>query len=135
MEKKDIVSYNYDELQDEIKSIGEKPFRAKQIYAWLHEKLAEEVIGRNHPQKLVVKQGAADHDVEDVIVHGKGFHLMDGLQTDDKQVAFGQMGLFPVADGGPFAPEHKSHFKISVPVDRGCSVFLPLERVEQHADF
>ena len=29
MEKKDIVSYNYDELQDEIKSIGEKPFRAK----------------------------------------------------------------------------------------------------------
>ena len=34
MEKKDIVSYNYDELQDEIKSIGEKPFRAKQIYAW-----------------------------------------------------------------------------------------------------
>ena len=28
MEKKDIVSYNYDELQDEIKSIGEKPFRA-----------------------------------------------------------------------------------------------------------
>ena len=42
MEKKDIVSYNYDELQDEIKSIGEKTFRAKQIYAWLHEKLAEE---------------------------------------------------------------------------------------------
>ena len=42
MEKRDIVSYNYDELQDEIKSIGEKPFRAKQIYAWLHEKLAEE---------------------------------------------------------------------------------------------
>ena len=42
MEKIDIVSYNYDELQDEIKSIGEKPFRAKQIYAWLHEKLAEE---------------------------------------------------------------------------------------------
>ena len=43
MEKKDIVSYNYDELQDEIKSIGEKSFRAKQIYAWLHEKLAEEL--------------------------------------------------------------------------------------------
>ena len=43
MEKKDIVSYNYDELQDEIKSIGEKPFRAKQIYAWLHENLEEEI--------------------------------------------------------------------------------------------
>ena len=31
MEKKDIVSYNYDELQDEIKSIGEKPFRATNL--------------------------------------------------------------------------------------------------------
>lgn len=29
MEKKDIVSYNYDELQDEIKSIGEKTVPCK----------------------------------------------------------------------------------------------------------
>lgn len=41
MEKKDIVSYNYDELQDEIKKLGENQFRAKQIYAGFI-KLAEE---------------------------------------------------------------------------------------------
>ena len=40
--KKDIRAYNYDELKDEITSLGEKPFRAKQIYEWLHVKLADE---------------------------------------------------------------------------------------------
>lgn len=40
--KKDIRAYNYDELKDEIAALGEKPFRAKQIYEWLHVKLADE---------------------------------------------------------------------------------------------
>lgn len=40
--KKDIASFGYDELLSEMESIGEKPFRGKQIYAWLHEKLAED---------------------------------------------------------------------------------------------
>lgn len=38
MDRKDIVSFNYEELLQEIESLGEKPYRAKQIYAWLHEK-------------------------------------------------------------------------------------------------
>ena len=41
MEKKDIASYTLDELTEEMKSIGEKPFRAKQIYEWIHVKTAE----------------------------------------------------------------------------------------------
>lgn len=41
IQKKDICSYTYTELQEEIKSIGEKPFRAKQIYEWLHIRLAD----------------------------------------------------------------------------------------------
>jgi len=40
MSKKDICSYNYEELRAEIESIGEKTFRSKQIYEWLHVKLA-----------------------------------------------------------------------------------------------
>lgn len=35
-DKKDIKSYNLIELKDELVSIGEKPFRAAQIYKWLH---------------------------------------------------------------------------------------------------
>lgn len=35
---KDIRSYTLEELQTELKSIGEKAFRSKQIYEWLHIK-------------------------------------------------------------------------------------------------
>ena len=39
--KKDIRAYEYEELKAEMESWGEKPFRAKQIYDWLHVKLAD----------------------------------------------------------------------------------------------
>ena len=41
MNKKDIVSLSFDELKIEMASIGEKAFRAKQIYEWLHVKLVD----------------------------------------------------------------------------------------------
>jgi len=41
MNKKDIVSLSFDELKIEMESIGEKAFRAKQIYEWLHVKLVD----------------------------------------------------------------------------------------------
>ena len=41
MNKKDIVSLSFDELKIEMEGIGEKAFRAKQIYEWLHVKLVD----------------------------------------------------------------------------------------------
>lgn len=38
MEKIDILSLGLQELQDEIVKFGEKKFRAKQIFQWLHVK-------------------------------------------------------------------------------------------------
>ena len=40
MEKADIKSYNLKELTEYMVSLGEKSFRAKQIYQWIHEKQA-----------------------------------------------------------------------------------------------
>lgn len=37
-QKKDILSLSREELAQEIAQLGEKPFRAKQIYEWLHVK-------------------------------------------------------------------------------------------------
>lgn len=51
MEKIDIKSLDYAELQNFFESLGEKSFRAKQVYQWIHEKLAngfDEKIGRAH---------------------------------------------------------------------------------------
>ena len=38
MEKTDIKSLNYQETENFILGLGEKKFRAKQIYQWMHEK-------------------------------------------------------------------------------------------------
>ena len=38
--KKDIKSLNLEELKTELESMGEKAFRAKQMYEWMHVKLA-----------------------------------------------------------------------------------------------
>ena len=39
--KKDIRSYGYTELQKELEHLGEKAFRARQVYEWLHVKLSD----------------------------------------------------------------------------------------------
>ena len=57
MEKQDIMLYSLDELKEYLNSIGEKPFRAKQIYEWLHQKLVESFddmtnISKNLKEKL-----------------------------------------------------------------------------------
>lgn len=41
MEKTDIKSLDYGELQEFLKAMGEKAFRAKQLYQWMHEKQTE----------------------------------------------------------------------------------------------
>lgn len=38
----DMKSLTLEELQGEMERIGDKKFRAKQIYSWLHEKLADD---------------------------------------------------------------------------------------------
>ncbi len=40
MDKLDIKSMTFEELQEQIVSMGEKPFRAVQCYEWMHVKLA-----------------------------------------------------------------------------------------------
>ena len=39
--KKEILGLNMEELKAEVANMGEKPFRAKQIYSWLHSKRVE----------------------------------------------------------------------------------------------
>ena len=41
MEKKDIASFGLEELIQEMEALGERAYRGKQIYTWLHEKGAD----------------------------------------------------------------------------------------------
>ncbi|MDO4323438.1 MAG: 23S rRNA (adenine(2503)-C(2))-methyltransferase RlmN [Lachnospiraceae bacterium] len=40
MDRKDIKSFTFAEVKKAVEDMGEKPFRAKQLYQWMHEKLA-----------------------------------------------------------------------------------------------
>ena len=40
-EKTDIKSMNLEELTEFVTGMGEKRFRAKQLYAWMHRKLSD----------------------------------------------------------------------------------------------
>ncbi len=42
--KKDIKSMDLEELKREMEAAGEKTFRAKQLYEWMHQKLARESL-------------------------------------------------------------------------------------------
>ena len=57
MNKKDICSFTLEELKEEMELLGEKAFRAKQVYEWLHVKLVntfEEMsnLSKNLREKL-----------------------------------------------------------------------------------
>ena len=40
MEQIEIKSQSLKELKETVAALGEKPFRAKQLYEWIHQKLA-----------------------------------------------------------------------------------------------
>ena len=40
---KDIKSLTLSQLKEEMAALGEKPFRAKQLYEWMHVKLARDL--------------------------------------------------------------------------------------------
>ncbi|MDO4295363.1 MAG: 23S rRNA (adenine(2503)-C(2))-methyltransferase RlmN [bacterium] len=51
--KTDIKSLSLGELQQQMEQIGEKAFRAKQIYQWMHEKLAEDFDAMSNLSKAL----------------------------------------------------------------------------------
>lgn len=51
--KLDIKSLTLPQIQEELKALGEKPFRAQQLYQWMHQKLARDYDSMtNLPKEL-----------------------------------------------------------------------------------
>lgn len=66
MNKKDICSYNYDELKEEMLAIGEKAFRSKQIYEWLHVKLADDFDEMTNLSKALREKLKENYEIRKV---------------------------------------------------------------------
>lgn len=56
MEKQDIKSLTLEELTQVIRQMGDKPFRAKQIYQWLHQKLVTDFDAMGNISKTLRDQ-------------------------------------------------------------------------------
>lgn len=89
MGKTDIKSLDYGELQEFLKAMGEKAFRAKQIYQWMHEKQAEsfeEMTNLSKSLRVKLKENCTYTCLEPVEIRTSA---LDGTQKY----------LFRLADG------------------------------------
>ena len=63
MSKQDICSLNYEEIQEEMKRIGEKAFRGRQIYEWLHVKLVDDFSQMTNLSKDLREKLAENYEI------------------------------------------------------------------------
>ena len=76
--KKDIRAYGYEELQKEMAAIGEKAFRAKQIYEWLHVKLADRFDEMTNLSVKLREKLAEEYDIFPVQMAERQQSKLDG---------------------------------------------------------
>lgn len=87
--RKDIKSLTLTQLKEEMADLGEKPFRAKQLYEWMHIKLAEEYEEMtNIPRKL------ADKCREDY-----SYMVLRTVQVQESRLDGTKKFLFELPDG------------------------------------
>ncbi len=78
MDKKDIKSYNFSELKQEMESIGEKAFRAKQIYEWLHVKLVDSFEEMTNLSKALREKLETEYEIPKVQMVERQISKFDG---------------------------------------------------------
>ena len=78
MDKKDIRSFSLAELKSELESIGEKGFRAKQIYEWLHVKLVDSFEEMTNLSKALREKLEANYEIPSVTMLERQVSKMDG---------------------------------------------------------
>lgn len=86
---KDIRSLNLEQLTEELLSIGEKKFRAKQIYSWIHEKLADSFDEMTNLSKELREKLKAEYVL----------HSMEAAAVQTSKIDGTQKYLFRLLDG------------------------------------
>lgn len=76
--KKDIRAYGYEELQKEMATIGEKAFRAKQIYEWMHVKLVDHFDEMTNLSKALREKLEENYEILPVVMLERQISQIDG---------------------------------------------------------
>ena len=88
-DKLDIKSLNYNELVEYILSMGEKKFRASQLYSWMHEKLAKGYEDMtNIPDKL-----------KEVLKENTLYTCLEPVKVQESKIDGTKKYLFKLSDG------------------------------------
>ena len=87
--KRDIKSLTLQELTDELNILGEKPFRAKQLYQWMHEKLARSYEEMTNISKALKEKLKADFT----------YTSLNMVTFQESQIDGTRKYLFELADG------------------------------------
>ena len=89
MEKTDIKSLTLKELQEEMQKLNEKPFRAKQIYEWMHKKLARSFDEMTNVSKELRKKCEENYV----------YTALNAVQVQESKIDGTKKFLFELADG------------------------------------
>ena len=87
--KKDLTSLNLGQLTEELLGIGEKKFRAKQVYSWIHEKLVDSFDEMTNLSK----------DLREKLNENYTLNSMDAVAVQTSQIDGTQKYLFRLHDG------------------------------------
>mgnify|MGYP003292007192 FL=1 len=86
---KDLKSLNLEQLTEELLRIGEKKFRAKQVYSWIHEKLVDSFDEMTNLSK----------DLREKLKNNYTLNSMDAVAVQTSQIDGTQKYLFRLYDG------------------------------------
>ena len=89
--KKDIASLNYDELLLEMEALGEKSFRGKQIYSWLHEKLVENFSEMTNLSKSLREKLESQYEIRKVEMIARQISKVDPTEKFLFELSDGNM--------------------------------------------
>lgn len=88
MEKVDLKTLDFQEMKAEMAKIGEKPFRAGQIYQWIHEKLADS------PSEMT----NLSNNLRDTLAEHYDYTCLSVVEVLTSQIDGTQKYLFKLAD-------------------------------------
>ena len=112
--KRNIKSYTYDELVEKIENLGEKKFRAEQIFKWIHQ---ENVVSFDEMTNIS-KELRSKLEEEFTI---NNFKIIKKLESKDGTKKF----LFDILDGNAIESvlmKYKYGYSICVSSQVGCKM-------------
>ena len=126
--KKNIKNFTYDELIDELINIGEKKFRAEQIFKWIHQENVTTFDEMTNLSKELREKLKENYSINN-------FNILNKLESKDGTKKY----LFDILDGNAIETvlmQYKYGYSVCVSSQVGCkmgctfcaSTGIPFER-------